>query len=155
MFKKAAKQGGEIISDEVETIIGPSVQIKGEFTSNGNIMIAGVVNGKISTAHNLRIEENAKIQADIQAQNAIIAGEVRGAIHISGHLEIISTAKIHGDIQTGSIAIQQGAYINGNCSMNNANEQEKINAENTPGSTEDLTGEFNDFNTSTQENKKQ
>ncbi len=128
MFKKAVKQAGGIISDEVETIIGPSVQIEGEFASNGNIMIAGVVNGKISTSQNLRIEENAKIQADIQAQNAIIAGEVRGKINVSNHLEIISTARIHGDIQTKSISIQQGAYVNGNCTMAIADDQGKVSS---------------------------
>ena len=114
--------------DDMETIIGPSVQIEGEFVSSGNIMIAGVVKGKIATTQNLRIEESAKIQADIKARGAIIAGEVHGTIHIAEHLEILSTAKIHGDIQTGSIAVQQGAYMSGNCSMAVASERAERNA---------------------------
>lgn len=119
------------MNDDMETIIGPSVQIEGEFASRGNIMIAGVVNGKIATTGNLRIEESAKIQADIKSCGAIIAGEVHGTIHITDHLEILSTAKIHGDIQTGSIAIQQGAYISGNCSMTVAAESVASHAHET------------------------
>ena len=115
MFKKSSK--GEEIADEVETIIGPSVKIEGDFSSKGNVLIAGVVSGKLSTTQNLRVEEKAKISADIEARGAVIAGEVNGNIKIEGHLEILSTAKINGDIKTGSIAIQQGAFLNGNCVM--------------------------------------
>ncbi|MEK9165831.1 MAG: polymer-forming cytoskeletal protein [Patescibacteria group bacterium] len=117
MFKKDTKGGKDTLKDEIETIIGPSVKIEGEFSSNGNIMIAGVVSGKLSTTQNLRVEEQAKISADIKANEAVIAGEVNGNIKITGHLEILSTAKINGDIQAGSIAMEQGAILNGTCTM--------------------------------------
>jgi cytoskeletal protein CcmA (bactofilin family) len=115
MFKKSSKQ--EEITDEVETIIGPSVKIEGDFSSNGNVLVAGIVSGKLSTSQNLRVEEKAKISADIKAREAVIAGDVNGNIKVEGHLEILSTAKINGEIKTGSIAIQQGAFLNGNCIM--------------------------------------
>lgn len=117
MFKKDTKGGKDALKDEIETIIGPSVKIEGEFSSNGNIMIAGVVSGKLSTIQNMRVEEQAKISADIKANEAVIAGEVNGNITVTGHLEILSTAKINGDIQAGSIAMEQGALLNGTCAM--------------------------------------
>ena len=48
MFKKEHKEGTERI-DDVETIIGPSVKIEGEFTSSGNLIVGGVISGKLST----------------------------------------------------------------------------------------------------------
>jgi len=116
MFKKNSKK--EEITDQVETIIGPSVKIEGEFKSDGNVMVAGVVSGKLSTSQGLRVEEQARISADIEAREAVIAGQVNGNVNITGHLEILNSAKINGDIKTGSIAIQQGACLNGNCAMN-------------------------------------
>jgi len=116
MFKKE-KGGKDLNPNDVESIIGPSVKIEGEFNSNGNIMVAGIISGKLATTQNLRIEENAKIDADLEAEKAIIAGEVNGNVVVKKHLEILASAKISGDIKTGSLAIQQGAKINGNCHM--------------------------------------
>ena len=117
MFKKGQKEGGNHIEDSVETIIGPSVKIEGEFASSGNVMIAGVISGKLSTTQSIRIESGAKISADVSAKEAIIAGEVKGNIVVEGHLEILASAKINGDIKTHSLSIEQGAVINGNCIM--------------------------------------
>lgn len=116
MFK-GQKDKSAVVTDEVETIIGPSVKIEGDFKSNGNVMVGGIVSGKFSTTQNLRVEESAQILADVEAREAIIAGEIRGNIKISGHLEILASARITGDIITGTISIQQGAVINGKCSM--------------------------------------
>jgi cytoskeletal protein CcmA (bactofilin family) len=120
LFKGAQTKGGHH-SDDVETIIGPSVKIDGEFSSTGNVMIAGVINGKFSTSQSLRVEERAKILADVSAKEAVIAGEIDGNVTIEGHVEILSSARISGDIKTGSISIQQGANINGNFSMTGMN----------------------------------
>lgn len=110
MFKKT--------DDKTESIIGPSVKIVGDFTSNGNVVVAGQIIGKLSTAQKLRVENGAKISStDIEACEAIIAGEITGNLTIRKHLEILSTAKIQGDIKTISISVQQGACINGKCTM--------------------------------------
>ena len=121
MFKKTASGGGTI-ADDVETIVGPSVKIEGDFKSDGNIVVAGIISGKLGTAQILRVEERAKIMASVEAKDAVIAGEVQGNVHVLGHLEILSTAKINGDIKTGSISIQQGATLNGNLLMSQTKE---------------------------------
>ena len=116
MFKKTLKSGSDT-NDTVDTIIGPSVKIEGDFKSQGNIVVGGQVVGKMSTTQNLKIDEGANITADIQAKEAVIAGTVKGNITIEGHLEVLATAQIDGDIATRSIAIQQGAHLNGKCAM--------------------------------------
>ena len=120
MFKKEHKEGTERI-DDVETIIGPSVKIEGEFTSSGNLIVGGVISGKLSTTKHLKVDEGARIAADVKAGDAIIAGEIIGNLIVEGRLEILATAKIDGDIQTGSISIQQGAQLNGNFTMKDKN----------------------------------
>lgn len=124
MFKKDSKENK--ITDEVETIIGPSVKVEGNFFSQGNIIIGGIIKGKIFTAGNLRVNENAKIEADIEAANAVIAGEVIGNIKILKNLQIMSSAKIIGDIITDSLSIEEGAKLNGKCAMNNVKPSEQL-----------------------------
>jgi len=109
MFKK--ETGGE----EVETIIGPSVQVEGNFVANGDVVVEGVVSGSLKTEKNLRVGEGAKIFANINAANALIAGEVQGNVKIKENLELTATAKIFGDVKTKILSVSAGAILNGKC----------------------------------------
>lgn len=101
--------------DGVETIIGPSVKIEGNFMCQGGIVIEGEVKGTISTAGFLEVGDKASVVADVSAQEARIGGEVRGNIKIEGYLELTASAKIIGDMEVGSLSIARGATIKGKC----------------------------------------
>lgn len=114
LFKHDHSQQEE---DTVETVIGPSVKVEGDFASKGNIIVEGHINGSVKTTKNLRVGEHAVIQANVEAANAIIAGAVEGNIAIVDNLEILSSAKVSGDVTTGRLSIQDGAHFSGNCKM--------------------------------------
>ena len=101
-----------------ETLIGPSVHVKGDFKSQGNVQIEGQVTGTIQTAGNLRIGQNAKITANVAAANALVSGTIKGNVLISERLELSPTARIDGDIATKVLIIAEGAQLNGRCQMN-------------------------------------
>ena len=111
MFKQ------EVNTKEVETIIGPSVKVEGNFAGEGNVIVEGILKGTLKTKQNLKVGSGAKISANIQAQNAIIAGEVKGNIKVGEKIELKSTAKIFGDIDCKTLAIENGALFQGKCSM--------------------------------------
>lgn len=113
MFNKAEERGGK----NIETIIGPSVKVKGNFNAQGNVVIDGILEGSIKTEGEIYVGEKAKITASIDAKAAKINGEVNGSIKVLGYLEIGATAKINGDIETKEISIAKGASVNGKCSM--------------------------------------
>lgn len=102
---------------DAETIIGPSIKIKGNFHGQGNMIIEGIVEGSVKTINRLLIRSKAKITASIEAKEVRVGGEVRGNIKVNGYLEITSTAKIFGDIETAEISIEKGAIINGKINM--------------------------------------
>jgi cytoskeletal protein CcmA (bactofilin family) len=102
---------------EVETIIGSTVKVEGDFKGNGDVVVEGEVSGKLSTKGNLSVGENAKINASVAAANAIIAGEVVGDLKVKESLELTSNAKVTGDIDVKVLTIATGASINGNIRM--------------------------------------
>lgn len=114
MFKREEKK---FLKQDIETIIGPSVKLEGDFIGEGDVIVEGIVNGNIKTNKYLRIGENAVINAEVEAGDAYIAGTVNGNIKIQNKLEIISSAKIKGNIETSLISIETGAIINGHCQM--------------------------------------
>jgi cytoskeletal protein CcmA (bactofilin family) len=113
MFKQDDKENFK----DAETIIGPSVMVKGNFNSTGNIVIEGVLNGGVKTAGNIFIGDHASITADLEAKSARIGGEVKGNIKIEGYLQLVSSAKVFGDAECASLSVELGAVINGKITM--------------------------------------
>jgi len=102
---------------EVETIIGPSVKVEGDFVSKGNVTVEGAVHGTLKTDKDLKVGVNAKISANVLATNAFIAGEVKGNVKVTNKLELTDTSKIFGDVDAKILVVAAGAVLNGKCSM--------------------------------------
>lgn len=102
---------------EPETIIAASVKVEGDFASQGNVLIEGVVEGSLRTESDLRVGERARISADVSAANAVVAGEIRGNLVVGERLELESTARVHGDVKTKILVVASGATINGKLQM--------------------------------------
>lgn len=108
------------LSQQAETVVGPSVKIQGDLNSEGNIRIEGQVSGKVKTSQSVFVNQGAHIAADVLAGNAVIGGEVQGNLKVSGHLILQGTAKIAGDITCQILRVEDGAQFTGKCSMNGA-----------------------------------
>lgn len=109
MFKNEDKK------DEIETVIGPSVKVEGDFVANGDVVVEGIVAGSLKTERNLKIGPEAKIFANVWAANAQISGEIQGNIKVLEKLELSQTAKVFGDIKTKILIIAEGASVDGKC----------------------------------------
>ncbi len=120
MFKK---EGAQNIKN-METIIGESVILEGEFNGHGNIVIEGKLNGNLSTDGHVLIGERAEINANIKAGSAFISGKVTGNISLLESIDIAKTAKITGDIKASSIAVEAGCQMNGKISVGAKNQDE-------------------------------
>lgn len=110
------REGGSDIKD-VETIIGSTVHVEGNFVGSGDVVVEGRVSGTLKTSKNLRVGEQAIIKADVEAANIVIAGEIRGHVSCGGRIEVMATGKIFGNIDTQTIAVAHGAVIHGKVSM--------------------------------------
>lgn len=115
MFKK------EESIQEIETVIGPSVHVEGDFVAAGNVVVEGAVTGNLKTDKYLRVGNNAKITANVSAGNALVSGEIHGNISVKEGLELTASAKIFGDIKTKTISVASGAVLNGKCLVGDEN----------------------------------
>ena len=103
--------------DTVETVVGPSVNVEGDFSSEGDIIVKGSVTGTVYTSRMLLVEQGAKIFANVQAGSAKISGEVKGNMKIRETLELSSTARVLGDIEVRTLSVEPGAVLYGKVSM--------------------------------------
>lgn len=115
MFQRDDAQ--QMSKSGIETIIGPTVKVNGNFTGSGDVSVEGSVIGTLKTSKNLRIGEAAHVKADVAAENIFVAGEVRGNVVCKGRLELTATAKVIGNVETLSLIVAAGAVLHGKCQM--------------------------------------
>ncbi len=100
-----------------ETIVAKGVRVEGDFVVEGSIIIEGEVNGTISASGDLHIGVEAKVNADITAENAVVAGEVHGNMRIKSKLELLPSSKFSGELAAVVVSVGAGAQVNGTVRM--------------------------------------
>jgi cytoskeletal protein CcmA (bactofilin family) len=90
---------------------------------DGSIRIDGVCEeGVIETLGNIVVGPQAKVAADLIAENVSVSGAVTGSIKASGRLEILSTGKVWGNVDVGSFLLDEEGYFRGNLAMKDEQE---------------------------------
>lgn len=123
MFKKIEEISKE--ADDVQTLIGPSIEVSGDFVGGGDVIVEGKLSGTLKTEKDLRIGPNAKIEADVEAENIFVAGEIIGNIKARTAIELSESSMVRGDIETKSLVVEKGATLNGSCSMTDEKNSEQ------------------------------
>lgn len=116
MLKNTSYDGSG--SDEA-TVISKGVKIEGKLSCSGSIRLDGEVQGDISSQSTVIIGENGKVNGEINAENITIGGKVTGTVKAKEKLVLDSKANLKGDIFSKIVAIEAGAFFDGNCKMGN------------------------------------
>jgi cytoskeletal protein CcmA (bactofilin family) len=99
------------------TVIGASIQIKGELTGSGVLEIAGTLEGDCRVDGLCRVRQGAHIQGDVTATHIVVEGELRGQTLVAERVEIGATANVRADIRAPLVAIAEGAFFEGKVDM--------------------------------------
>lgn len=102
------------------TVIARGVRVEGNFASQGDVLIEGEVHGQVSTNGLLTIGPEAKLKADVTAQDAVIAGTVEGNLTVKKRVELKATAKLIGDLVCETAVIESGAAMSGKVTIGSA-----------------------------------
>lgn len=124
---------GGISSDgslEVMGVITGDVECQGKVSIvgkvSGNVIASEVyvstqrLEGSLSSEGAVKIGVGTIIVGDVDATSAYIAGAVKGDIDVNGHVIVDSTAIVKGNIKAKSIQVNNGAVVDGYCSLNYA-----------------------------------
>ena len=127
MFSKASKQAptGTIgdsarssSKSSIPSIISADLRINGDLVCSGDVQVDGWVEGDIQS-RNIVVGEGATVHGALQAESVRICGLVKGAIK-ADTVVLAKTAKVTGDIMHKSLAIEEGAYLEGMCKRQEA-----------------------------------
>lgn len=104
------------ISDSVSgptTYIGSGSKIIGTLSGEGAYVFCGVVEGDCAIKGPVTLAEGGHWTGTLKATDVVIAGTVDGDVVAEGRVEIAGTARIAGSLSGLSIAVAEGAVIEG------------------------------------------
>ena len=97
-------------------IIGPGIQIRGDLSGSGDLIILGRLEGFISLEAHLDIEETGTVVANIESRGVTIKGELSGDVS-APVVRLATTAVVIGDIHSNNVNIEEGARFRGSLEM--------------------------------------
>ncbi len=128
MFKKEAEVNKREEQFDITTVneknsfIGKSMKLKGNISSDEEIVIEGIVEGTIKINHNVVIGKSGKVKADITAKAIIIKGVVNGNVNGIEKVEIVPGGVLNGDIISEKVVLAEGAKFKGSIDMSGKSE---------------------------------
>lgn len=100
-----------------KTLIGNSVIIRGDITSEENLQIEGVVDGSIESSNDVHVGVEGRVNATIRASNIVIHGRVIGDVAATNRVELAPSALLQGNIRAPKLAIAETALFKGTIDM--------------------------------------
>ena len=102
---------------EAPLSLGVNALISGKIQAT-NCEVKGLVEGKVECTGELLLGQSGRLMADVLAGKGFTAaGRIDGDVCCGGLLHVCSTAQITGDIRAKQMVIEEGAQVNGRCSM--------------------------------------
>jgi cytoskeletal protein CcmA (bactofilin family) len=95
------------------TYIAPSTSLTGKMTGKGAYVFCGSMEGDCDIDGPLTLAQGARWRGTLRATDIVVAGQVDGDVIASKRVEIAGTARVTGSIAGHSIAVAEGAVIEG------------------------------------------
>ena len=110
-------------ADQIDTIVGVNVELKGSLHNTGSIQIHGRVIGDVSSDSSVIIGETAIVTGPITAKVVDVAGQVHGSITAENQIELQPKSLVKGDLATSRLSIKPGAVFIGKSQMSSGGEE--------------------------------
>ena len=95
------------------TYVTATTKIVGTITGSGSYVFCGEVEGDCDVTGTVTLAEGGRWAGVLRAADVIVAGRVDGDVVAAGRVEISGTARISGSLTGHSIAVEEGAIIEG------------------------------------------
>jgi len=116
----------DIKEGRLSGFVGHGTTLTGETQFQAMLRVDGHLIGTVSSeTGTLIIGTNGKVEANILVAAAIINGSVHGDIVATEKLQLGRTARVLGNIQSPRLIVEEGAILEGTCSMLKARETQE------------------------------
>ena len=103
----------DVLEDEdFDTILSPDIDFSGTLNFEKPFLIRGRLSGDIIARGLLVVDEEAVVEANINASKVVIRGSVKGDVNASEKVEVTITGKLVGNVTAPEIFMETGCIFN-------------------------------------------
>jgi cytoskeletal protein CcmA (bactofilin family) len=95
------------------TFIAEGTTVTGNIETQGPLVVSGAIKGNGKVGGSLSMSTTAVWEGEVVTRSAVIAGRVTGTLAVEEKLEVGASAVIKGDVRAKTLAIANGAVIDG------------------------------------------
>lgn len=119
----------DIKEGRLSGFVGHGTTLTGETEFHAMLRVDGHLIGTVSSeSGTMIVGTNGQVDANIMVAAAMINGSVNGDIVATEKLQLGRTARVMGNIQSPRLIVEEGAIVEGNCSMLKARETQEEEA---------------------------
>ena len=109
-------------TDGPATYISASASFAGKLGGTGSFVVFGSVEGDCDIRGPVTLAQGGRWVGTLRADNIVVAGTVEGDVIAREKVEIGQSARVSGSISGASIAVAEGAIIEGELSVTSGGE---------------------------------
>ena len=100
-----------------QSLIGPTVVIKGEVTAEEDLLVRGRVEGFIDHSATVTVHAEGTVAAEVKAQQVLVEGTVDGNVYGTERVQIAETGQVNGNVYAPRVGVLEGASFKGAIDM--------------------------------------
>ena len=97
--------------------LGPRDSLHGRLEIQGDLKIAGNVDGELKASGDVLVDSTANVQASIEGANVSVRGQVNGNVTARKRLTLGGSGRLNGEVKVARLTVEDGATLNGNVTM--------------------------------------
>jgi cytoskeletal protein CcmA (bactofilin family) len=100
-----------------QSVIGPTLIVRGEITAEEDLLVRGRVEGTISHDQTLTVHQHGTVVAAVRAKEIYVEGSVEGDLFGTQRVKVCETGKVEGNVVAPRVAVMDGARLKGMVDM--------------------------------------
>lgn len=117
------------------SLIPAGVTLTGEIRGQGDLTVAGVLEGPIQIDGHLVIDAGAMVRGEVKARSIVIRGTLLGPAIADETIKLEAGAKVVGDARADRVSVVEGALLRGRITMMGAQASRRSSSGSVAGVT--------------------
>jgi len=118
-------------NNNMSSILGPEIEVNGDLTIKGDILIYGTVLGNVECRGKVHTAKGSLIKGNVSSKSAYINGKIEGDLIAQDKVVLAKCSQLKGNLVSSTLTIEEGAKFDGVCNMQDKSSsinKQKINA---------------------------
>jgi len=113
-FPARAPSSAEPFAANQQTVLGPSVVVKGKLSADEDFRLEGTVEGSIVLESNvLTVGGQGRVEGEVEAREVHVEGELQGDAVAGERIVVSVSGKVSGDLAAPRVVLEDGCSFSG------------------------------------------